>query len=53
MDNLQQKIEERRKELNGLAKEYGLLDDRVLMKSRELDCLLNEYQRLVVHLEAM
>lgn len=53
MDNLRQKIEKKRKEMNGLAKEYGLLDDRVLRKSRELDRLLNEYQRLVVHMEVM
>ncbi|MEK4514834.1 aspartyl-phosphate phosphatase Spo0E family protein [Paenibacillus sp. FSL H8-0122] len=53
MYTLQQLIEEKRREMNGLANEYGLLDDRVLTKSRELDCLLNEYQRLVVQMEGL
>nr|WP_254207651.1 aspartyl-phosphate phosphatase Spo0E family protein [Paenibacillus sp. AK121] len=36
-------IEEKRKELNDLAKEVGLKDRRVLTKSMELDRLLNKY----------
>ena len=36
-------IEEKRKELNDLANEVGLKDRRVLTKSMELDRLLNLY----------
>ncbi|WP_226000474.1 Spo0E family sporulation regulatory protein-aspartic acid phosphatase [Paenibacillus sp. BJ-4] len=36
-------IEEKRKELNDLANEVGLKDRRVLTKSMELDRLLNKY----------
>ncbi|ADO58786.1 hypothetical protein NS115_20020 [Paenibacillus jamilae] len=40
---LEECIEEKRKELNDLAKEVGLKDRRVLTKSMELDRLLNKY----------
>ncbi len=40
---LEECIEEKRKELNDLAKEVGLKDRRVLIKSMELDRLLNKY----------
>ncbi|WP_018752604.1 aspartyl-phosphate phosphatase Spo0E family protein [Paenibacillus sanguinis] len=38
---IQQQIELKRTELNKLAQLYGLQDERVLKKSRELDQLLN------------
>ncbi|MGO4951281.1 Spo0E family sporulation regulatory protein-aspartic acid phosphatase [Paenibacillus sp. DRB1-1] len=40
---LEECIEEKRKELNDLANEVGLKDRRVLIKSMELDRLLNKY----------
>lgn len=36
-------IEDKRKEMYDVADKYGLSDPRVLMKSRELDQLLNLY----------
>ncbi|MBW4079918.1 aspartyl-phosphate phosphatase Spo0E family protein [Paenibacillus sp. S150] len=44
MKILRSEIEKKRKEMNQLAKKFGLSDERVLMKSWELDCLLNRYQ---------
>ncbi|MFK4437448.1 Spo0E family sporulation regulatory protein-aspartic acid phosphatase [Paenibacillus sp. RC21] len=43
LQELEDCIEEKRKELNELAKEVGLKDRRVLTKSMELDRLLNLY----------
>lgn len=43
LQKLEDCIEEKRKELNDLAKEVGLKDRRVLIKSMELDRLLNLY----------
>jgi hypothetical protein len=43
LQELEDCIEEKRKELNDLAKEVGLKDRRVLTKSMELDRLLNMY----------
>lgn len=43
VDILRNEVEKKRKELNELAKQYGLADERVLLKSRELDNLLNRY----------
>ncbi|AET57624.1 Spo0E family sporulation regulatory protein-aspartic acid phosphatase [Paenibacillus terrae] len=43
LQELEDCIEEKRKELNDLAKEVGLKDRRVLTKSMELDRLLNLY----------
>lgn len=45
MRMLRQEIEKQRRRINSLAQKYGLTDDRVLMKSRELDRLLNQFQR--------
>ena len=38
-------IEFRRNELNTLASIYGVEDERVLMKSEQLDHIINEYFR--------
>ncbi|KJD44788.1 Spo0E family sporulation regulatory protein-aspartic acid phosphatase [Paenibacillus sp. NRS-1782] len=43
LKELEDCIEEKRKELNDLAKEVGLKDRQVLTKSMELDRLLNLY----------
>ncbi|MCC3379530.1 Spo0E family sporulation regulatory protein-aspartic acid phosphatase [Paenibacillus farraposensis] len=43
LQELEDCIEEKRQELNDLANEVGLKDRRVLMKSMELDWLLNKY----------
>ncbi|MGM1021319.1 MAG: Spo0E family sporulation regulatory protein-aspartic acid phosphatase [Bacillota bacterium] len=43
LQKLEDCIEEKRKELNDLAKEVGLKDRQVLTKSMELDRLLNLY----------
>ena len=43
LQELEECIEEKRKELNDLANEVGLKDRRVLTKSMELDRLLNKY----------
>lgn len=43
LQELEDCIEEKRKELNDLANEVGLKDRRVLIKSMELDRLLNKY----------
>ena len=39
-------IEKARKQLNELAKEKPLSDPKVVKKSKFLDLLLNEYERL-------
>lgn len=43
MDMLLEEVEKKREELNKLVNQYGLSDERVLLKSRELDGLLNQY----------
>lgn len=45
MFDLRELIELRRAEMNQLAEEYGLLDERVLAKSQDLDLLINEFER--------
>lgn len=42
---IHQYIEQKRAELNRLAEKYGLSDSRVLVRSQELDRLLNKYQQ--------
>ncbi|AZO93649.1 aspartyl-phosphate phosphatase Spo0E family protein [Halocella sp. SP3-1] len=40
-------IQDLRKELHKLVKEKGMQDENVIMKSQELDKLLNEYEKLL------
>ncbi|MDO3682010.1 aspartyl-phosphate phosphatase Spo0E family protein [Paenibacillus ehimensis] len=44
-DELRGKIEAVRAELNALAKQVGIQAQAVLVKSQELDELLNQYNR--------
>ncbi|QQZ64488.1 aspartyl-phosphate phosphatase Spo0E family protein (plasmid) [Paenibacillus sonchi] len=44
MGLIHQNIERKRAELNRLAEKYGVSDRQVLIKSQELDRLLNEYE---------
>lgn len=46
MNDIRDRIEAQRAELNQLATKYGLQDPRVLAKSQQLDFTLNQYQRL-------
>lgn len=45
VNELREKIEAVRAELNTLAKQVGAMAKEVLLKSQELDELLNEYNR--------
>ncbi|MDY0407133.1 aspartyl-phosphate phosphatase Spo0E family protein [Virgibacillus sp. 179-BFC.A HS] len=45
LDVLLNQIEKRRQEMIALAAQYGLNSEVVIEKSKELDKLLNEYQR--------
>lgn len=47
INELHEKIEAVRAELNALAKLMGAMAKEVLLKSQELDELLNEYNRAV------
>lgn len=40
-------IQDLRKELHKLVDEKGMQDESVIMKSQELDKLLNEYEKLL------
>ncbi|MDP4125982.1 MAG: aspartyl-phosphate phosphatase Spo0E family protein [Bacillota bacterium] len=44
---LLKRIEELRKKLNKFALTRNLVDSEVVEVSQQLDCLLNQYQRLV------
>ncbi|MEC0259355.1 aspartyl-phosphate phosphatase Spo0E family protein [Paenibacillus lautus] len=43
---LKKKIEKKRQALNQIAKRFGVLDQRTLKKSEELDRIVNEYIQL-------
>ncbi|MEK4114580.1 aspartyl-phosphate phosphatase Spo0E family protein [Paenibacillus sp. FSL M7-1414] len=45
--DLKNRIEVERQLLNELAENYGINDPRTLMKSQELDIVLNEYNELI------
>ncbi|WP_063568276.1 aspartyl-phosphate phosphatase Spo0E family protein [Paenibacillus sp. O199] len=45
--DLKNRIEMERQLLNELAENYGINDPRTLMKSKELDIVLNEYNELI------
>jgi hypothetical protein len=49
--NLREQIELRRAEMNHLAEQYGLPDQRVLEESQEMDKLINKYERNKVKLK--
>ncbi|WP_322903372.1 aspartyl-phosphate phosphatase Spo0E family protein [Paenibacillus campi] len=43
------RIEQQRQDMYRLAAQYGLADQRVLDKSKQLDNTLNEYSRCQAH----
>lgn len=45
--SIKKKIEELREEMQKLFAEKGSFDEEVLEKSRELDRLLNEFEKLI------
>lgn len=45
--DLKSRIELERQLLNELVENYGINDPRTIMKSQELDTLLNQYNELI------
>jgi len=45
--NLLKRIEELRKTLNKFGPNSNLIDSEVVEVSKQLDCLLNQYQRII------